>query len=241
MTAQDSLREPLTAARGAGPIEAARIGWRRARSFNLLNRGAHSWTGALIAAWLWPFETMIVALNWGRLRRLDGASMTLTDGTSPRMSRPVVLTAVALLLAQLAVVVAVALPLTVALLGPLSASWAAVGALVIVTAPLLLELGVRLTRLARSPEVRSLSARQRELAAGSGAPVFVMSAFVRARAGEGSRLLRALQEEWQRTGAVVLFNPANEAVAAYYQRHGAVADSPSRAVMRFDYRAGVAT
>lgn len=237
MTAQDSLSEPATAARGAGPVEVARIGWRRARAFNVLNRGARSPAAALIAPWMWPAETMVVAASWGHLRRLGGASMTLTDGTSPRMSRPVMLTVAALLLAQFAVIVAMAVPLTVVLLGVLTAGWAVAAALAILTAPLLLELGVRLVRLLRSPEVRSLSARQRELAAASGAPVFVMSAFVRsARAGEGSRLLRALQEEWKRTGAVVLFNPANEAVAAYYERHGAVVDSPSRAVMRFDSR-----
>jgi hypothetical protein len=35
---------------------------------------------------------------------------------------------------------------------------------------------------------------------------------------------------------VVLFNPANEAVADYYTRHGAVPDGTTRRVMRFDYR-----
>ena len=71
-------------------------------------------------------------------------------------------------------------------------------------------------------------------------PVYVMSSFVRsARPGEGSRLLRALQAEWERTGAVVLLHPANQAVADYYARHGAEPDSGTRAVMRFDYRPAV--
>ena len=34
-------------------------------------------------------------------------------------------------------------------------------------------------------------------------------------AGEGSQLLRALQVEWERRGAVVLLHPANEPVADF--------------------------
>lgn len=237
MTAQPRSRsEVATAGVGAGPAEAVRIGWRRARSFNVFNRGARSWTGALIPVWLWPMDTLVVAASGGHVRRLGGASMTLTDGTAPRLSRPVLVTAGLLLLGQFAMLLAVTVPLSLALLGSLSATWAVAGAVVVIMAPLLVELVARVVRLLRSPEVRSLSARRRELAA-SGGPVFVMSSFVRAsQPGEGARLLRALQQEWQGIGAVVLFNPANETVADYYTRYGAVPDGTSRRVMRFDYR-----
>ncbi len=231
-----SLGEAVTVGVGVGPVEAARIGWRRARSFNVLNRGARSWTGALVAAWLWPVETLLVAASGGSVRRLGGASMTLADGARPRMNPAVLLTAVLLLLAAFAALLAGAVPLTLALLGWLPAGWAVTAALTVVAAPLLVELVARLVRVLRSPEVRSLSGRRRKLAA-SGTPVYVMSSFVRSgRPGEGARLLEALQTEWRRAGAVVLLNPANEAVADYYTRHGAVPDGTTRRVMRFDYR-----
>jgi len=231
-----SLGEAVTVGVGVGPVEAARIGWRRARSFNVLNRGAPSWTGVLVAAWLWPVETLLVAANGENLRRLGGASMTLADGARPRMNPAVMLTAILLLLAEFAALLAVSVPLTLALLGWLPAGWAVAAAVTVVAAPLLVELVARLVPVLRNPEIRSLSGRRRELAA-SGTPVYVMSSFVRSgRPGEGARLLGALQTEWRRVGAVVLLNPANEAVADYYTRHGAVPDGTTRRVMRFDYR-----
>lgn len=225
---------------GADPVEVLRIGWRRARSFNVLNPGARSWTGVLIAPWVWPLDTLVVAITSGNLRRRAGASMTLTGATSPQVQRPALLAAVALMVGSLAVMLAVAVPLALVLVGPLSSGWAAVVALAIVCGPMLVELAVRVLRLLFSPQVRSLPARRRELAAATGAPVFVMSSLVRSnREGEGSQLLQVLREEWQATGAVVLLNPANEAVADYYAAHGAVPDSADRQVMRFDYRAAI--
>lgn len=231
-----SLGEAVTADAGTGPVEAARIGWRRARSFNVLNRGVRSRAGALVAVWLWPLETLLVAASGDAVRRLGGASMTLTDGARPRVSPPVMLTAVLLLLGEFAALLAVAVAVTLTLLGWLPPGWAVAAAVAVVAAPLLVELVARVVRVLRSPEVRSLARRRRELAA-SGVPVYVMSSFVRSgRPGEGSRLLEALHAEWRRAGAVVLFNPANEGLADYYATQGAVPDGPTRRVMRFDYR-----
>lgn len=225
---------------GAGPVEVLRIGWRRARSFNVLNPGARSWTGVLIAPWVWPLDALVVGVTSGKVRRRAGASLTLTGGTSLQVQWLALLAAVAVTLAYLAVMLAVSVPLALVLLGPLSPGWAAVAALAIVCGPLLVELSARVLRLLRSPQVRSLPGRRRELAESTGAPVFVMSFLVRSnREGEGSRLLEVLREEWQETGAVVLLNPANEAVADYYAAHGAVPDGDDRRVMRFDYRAAI--
>src|SRR5690348_11326903 len=94
-----ALGDAVTAGVGAGPVEVARIGWRRARSFNLFNRGTRSWTGALAAVWFWPLETLVVAVSGGSVRRLGGASMTLTDGARPRVNPAAMLMAVLLLLA----------------------------------------------------------------------------------------------------------------------------------------------
>ena len=229
-----------TALVGAGPLEVARIGWRRARAFNVLNRGPRSWGGVLIAPWLWPVETAVVARNVGHVRTLGGASMTLSDGTR-RSSRPVMLLAGLLAVAAFAIALVVAVALSRVLPGSWPPALRSVAAMGIVAAPLLVELVVRLrTLLQAGPRVRSLDQQRTDLVAKSDGPVYVMSSFVRStRAGEGSRLLRALQVEWERTGAVVLLHPANEAVATYYARHGAEPDSGTRAVMRFDYRAAV--
>ena len=232
----DATPDTVAAGVGAGPVEATLIGWRRARSFNVFNRGARSWTGALMAGWLWPMETLVVAASGGNVRRLDGASMTVSGGARPRLRPAVMLTAGVLLLAWFAVMLVVTVPLALTLVRFLPLTWAVAAALTIVMAPLLVEVVARLVRLLRSPEVRSLSARRRELAA-YGAPAYVMSCFVRSRRpGDGARLLQALQREWRLAGAVVLFNPANEVVAVYYADHGALPDGPTRRVMRFDYR-----
>ena len=189
-----------------------------------------------MAGWLWPMETLVVAVSGGNVRRLDGASMTVSGGARPRLRPAVMLAAGVLLLAEFAMVLVVTVPLALALVGFVPLTWAVAAALTIVMAPLLVEVVARVVRLLRSPEVRSLSARRRELAA-SGAPAYVMSCFVRSgQPGDGARLLRALQREWRLAGAVVLFNPANEVVADYYADHGALPDGPTRRVMRFDYR-----
>lgn len=63
------------------------------------------------------------------------------------------------LLAQFMVVLAVAVPLPLALSGFL----ATIAAVLIVTAPLLIELGIWLILLLRIPETRSLNRRRAEL------------------------------------------------------------------------------
>ena len=61
----------------------------------------------------------------------------------------------------------------------------------------------------------------------------MMTSFVRSRPGEGARLLLALRAEWDQSGTVVILNPANQALARYYETHGAVSDSPSWRRLRF--------
>jgi hypothetical protein len=226
---------------GAGPVEAARIGWRRARSFNGLNRGARSPAGALLAPWWWPVETLLVASNAGNVRTLGGASMTLSDGTR-RPSWPLVVAAGFLAALEFGVMLAVAIALPLAL--GLAGSPAVVGFVAVfgvLAAPLLLDSVARwCAHLRAGPRVRSLATERSDLARRTDRPVYVMSSFVRStRPGEGSRLLRALQGEWQRTGAVVLLHPANKALADYYSRQGAEQDGDTHAVMRFGDRPAV--
>ena len=226
----------MTAGVGVGPLEAARIGWRRARSFNGLNRGARSPAGALLAPWWWPVETLLVAVDAGNVRTLGGASMTLSDGTR-RRSWPLVVIAGCLVALEFGVMLAVAIALPFG--AGLTGSPAVVGfvaAFGFLAAPLLVDGAARLrTHLRAGPRVRFLNRERNDLARRTNRPVYVMSSFVRStRPGEGSRLLRALQAEWERTGVVVLLHPANEALADYYARHGAAPDGDTRAVMRFN-------
>ena len=242
MTARpDSSTTLGTAAVGVGLLQAARIGWRRARAFNGLNRGARSPAGALIAPWWWPVETLLVAVDAGNVRTLGGASMTLSDGTR-RRSWPLVVIAGCLVALEFAVMLAaaIAVSLGVGLTG-LPAVVVFVAAFTLLAAPLLLDGTARLrTQLRAGGRIHFLDGERSDLTRRTNRPVFVMSSFVRsARAGDGSQLLRALQVEWERSGAVVLLHPANEAVADYYARHGAVQDSGTRAVMRFDCRPAV--
>ena len=221
-----------------GPVETARLGWQRARLFSVLARSPRSWAGVLTAPWVWPAEMLMVALSGGQVRRLAEASMTVAGAAPAKRKGRVVGLAVLVVLVQLAVLVVAAGVLATALVGLLTPGWATLVAMVVLVGPLLLELAARLRRLVPQ-EVRTLNARRRSLAA-AGGPVYVISAFVARTPGEGARLLSALQRRWAAEGAVVLFNPANEALALYYARHGAVPDGSTWRRMRFDYRPTVA-
>lgn len=94
---------------GAGSLaQAACIAWRRARSFNFLQPGAPNRAGALIAPWLWPVELFGVALEAPRIRRLGGASMTLTGATRGRADPVILVAAAAVYLLSVVVLIVVA-------------------------------------------------------------------------------------------------------------------------------------
>lgn len=223
-----------TVATGVGGlIEASRIAWRRARSFNPLS-GNRSWLGVLFAPWVWPVELLNVATSASRVRRLGGASMTLHDGRPARPDPRALALAILVLVAFVTVVVTAALPLAEAL--PIGdPSLAAIAALCILCGPLLAHLVYSVTKLVRVPELRSMNRRRDELVAQTGRPVLVMSSFVRAhQPGEGRQLLDQLRAEWRTSRAVVVLNPANYAVAAYYTSNGAVVDAVSWRCLRID-------
>ena len=221
----DQRRAP---ALGAGNLaHAAWIAWQRARNFNFLQPQAPNRAGALIAPWLWPVELFGVALEAPRIRRLGGASMTLTGATRDRAD-PVILVAAAtvyLLFVVVLIVVGGAAAIALARFTGIGVALATALALLTLLAPLLTEATRRVARVLRHPENRAISRRRRELALATGRPVLIMTAFVRARPGEGAALLSALRREWDRDRVTVILNPANKKLVGYYARHGAVPDT----------------
>lgn len=207
-----------------GPVGASRIAWRRARSFNPLS-GNRSALGVLFAPWVWPVELLNVAASASRIRRLQGASMTLHDGRPARADPGALVLAIGVFFAFVIAVVTAALPLAEAL--PISdPSLAAVAALCILCGPLLANLAYVVVKLIRLPELRTLNRRRDELADQSGRTVLVMNSFVRSgRPGEGRQLLEQLRAEWAESETTVILTPANPALAAYYIANAAVPDS----------------
>lgn len=216
-----------------GPVEASRIAWRRARSFNPLS-GNRSRLGVLFAPWVWPVELLNVATSASRVRRLGGASMTLHDGRPARPDPGALALAVAVLVLFVTVVVTAALPLAEAL--PIGdPSLAAVAALCILCSPLLVHLVYSVIKLVHVPELRTLNRRRDKLAAQTGRPVLVMTSFVRSeRPGEGQQLLARLRAEWAASTTTVILNPANQALAGYYISNGAVHEGLSWRLLRID-------
>lgn len=212
---------------GAGSLaQAACIAWRRARSFNFLQPGAPNRAGALIAPWLWPVELFGVALEAPRIRRLGGASVTLTGATRGRAD-PVILVAAAtvyLLSVVVLIVVGGAAAIALAEFTGIGAAQATVIALLTFLAPLLFEAARRVAHVLRHQENRTIGRRRRELAQ-AGRPVLIMTALVRARPGEGAALLSALRPEWDQDGVTVILNPANKKLVGYYRCRGAVPDA----------------
>lgn len=215
-----------------GPIEASRIAWRRARSFNMLS-GNRSAFGVLLAPWLWVVELLSVAANARRIRRLGGASVTLHDGRAVRPDLDVLLVAITALggycgaMVMLAEFFVRAMPIS----DPATATAAA---LLILFGPLLAQLAYLIYRIARTPELRTLNRRRAELAAQTGGPTVVVSSLVRSsRPGEGHQLLEGLRRDWASTGTIAILNPANRALANYYIAHGATPDESTWRRLRF--------
>lgn len=219
-------RQP--AAVGAGSLaHAAGIAWRRASRFNFLQPGGPSRAGALIAPWLWPVELFGVALEAPRIRRLGGASMTLTGATRGRADPVILVAAAAVYLLSVVVLIAVggAAAIALAEFTGIGAAQATVIALLAFLAPLLFEAIRRVVHILRHQENRTIGRRRRELAQATGRPVLIMTAFVRARPGEGAALLSALRLEWDGDGVTVILNPANKKLVGYYRCRGAVLDA----------------
>ena len=213
---------------GAGSLaQAACIAWRRARSFNFLQPGAPNRAGALIAPWLWPVELFGVAVEAPRIRRLGGASMTLTGATRGRAGPVILVSAAAVYLLSVVVLIVVggAAAIALAEFTGIGAAQATVIALLAFLAPLLFEVTRRVAHVLRHQENRTIGRRRRELADATGRPVLIMTAFVRARPGEGAALLSALRPEWDQDGVTVILNPANQMLVGYYRCRGAVPDA----------------
>lgn len=130
------------------PVEASRIAWRRARSFNLLS-GNRSAFGVLLAPWVWVVELANVATNASRIRRLGGASMTLHDGRSARPSPGLLALTLAVTVTYCIVVVGLAVPLA-GVLPIRNENVAAAVTLSILCGPLLVHLAFLIYKLARS-------------------------------------------------------------------------------------------
>ena len=216
-----------------GPIEASRIAWRRARSFNMLS-GNRSAFGVLLAPWLWVVELLSVAANARRIRRLDGASVTLHDGRAVRPHLGVLLVAVTALAGYCGAMIVLIQFLVHAM--PISDPvTAAAAALLILYGPLLAHLAYLIQRMARTPELRTLNRRRAEIAAQTGRPTVVMSSFVRSsRPGEGHQLLEGLCRDWANTRTIAILNPKNRALADYYIAHGATPDESTWRRLRFE-------
>lgn len=217
---------PRVLSGAGGPVEASRIAWRRARSFNLLS-GNRSAFGVLLAPWVWVVELANVATNASRIRRLGGASMALHDGRSARPSPGLLAVALAVTVTYCIVVVGLAVPLA-GVLPIRNENVAAAVTLSILCGPLLVHLAFLIYKLARSPELRTLNRRRTELATQTGRSTLAMTSFVRAGVpGEGRQLLERLRTEWVSSSTTVILNPANRALAEYYLTQGAEIDGRS--------------
>ena len=153
--------------------------------------------------------------------------MTLTGATRGRAD-PVILVAAAtvyLLSVVVLIVVAGAAAIALAEFTGIGAAQATVIALLTFLAPLLIEVSRRVVHVLRYQENRTIGRRRRELAQATGRPVLIMTAFVRARPGEGAALLSALRPEWDQDGVTVILNPANKMLVGYYRCRGAVPDA----------------
>ena len=220
--------DPDAPAFGAGSLtDAARIAWQRARSFNFLQPGAPTRAGALIAPWFWPFELFGAAREAPRIRRLGGASMTLTGATRGRADPVIFAAATAAYLVFMVVLIAAGSTVAIALatFTGIGVDAAIVLALVVLLAPLLTEVTRRAAHVLRHRENRTITRRRRRLAQTTGRPALIMTAFVRTKAGEGAALLAALRREWDQDQITVILNPANKKLVDYYLRHGAVLDA----------------
>src|SRR6478752_2056590 len=227
---QQPCTPAVPAAVGAGGVvHAARIAWRRARSFNILQPGPPTRAGALLGPWLWPFELLGVAHEAPRIRRLSGASVTLTGAARGRPDPAIFAAAAAAYLAFLAllIVAGTALSTVIHRFTGVAAATATLLALIGLFVPLLTEVGRRVIRVLRHPENRGMHRRRRELAERTGRPVLIMTALVRTAPGEGAALLAALRTEWNRDDVIVILNPANKSLVDYYERQGAVVDGDS--------------
>ena len=162
-------------------------------------------------------DLLTVTVQARHIRRVRGASMTLTDGSRRRPDAGLLAFAVVVLPVYLTLILLIAGLLT-AVIPP---RWGIAGAMLAVVAPmspLLVELAARIVRLLRTPEARTLGRRHQEIADQSDRPVLMMTSFVRSKQpGEGPRLLHALRTEWDRTGTVVILNPANRALGRYVE------------------------
>ena len=218
--------QPRVLSGAGGPVEASRIAWRRARSFNVFS-GNRSAFGVLFAPWVWVVELANVATNASRIRRLGGASMTLHDGRPTRPDPGLLVMALMVMAIYCTGIVGLAVPLADAL--PIrNGNVAAAASLLILCGPLLVNLTFLILKLARTPELRTLNRRRAELAAQTGRPTLAMTSFVRSSLrGEGSELLERLQTEWAGSSTTVILNPANCALAEYYLTHGAEIDGRS--------------
>lgn len=221
-----TVAQPRVLSGAGGAVEASRIAWRRARSFNVFS-GARSVFGLLLAPWVWVVEIVNVATNASRIRRLDGASMTLHDGRPTRPDPGLLVLALTVMAIYCTSIVGLTVPLADVL--PIrNGNVASAASLMILCGPLLTHLTFLILKLARSPELRTLSQRRAELAAHSEQPILAMTSFVHSGIpGEGRRLLERLQTEWAGTSTIVILNPANLTLAEYYISQGAVIDGHS--------------
>lgn len=221
----DPTQKPAT---GAGTVaQAGRIAWHRARSFNFLQPGRPTRIGALIAPWLWPVELLGIARESSRIRRLGGASMTLTGAIRGRAEPTILLAAAVAYLLFMVVLIVAGGAAAIALV---RASGMGIGLATAVSlgtllAPLLIEVTRRVVNVMWHPENRTILRRRRQLGQITGRPVVIMTAFVRAHPGEGAALLDGMRREWDRNQVTVILNPANKELVGYYQRHGAVPDA----------------
>jgi len=232
------MDEGLAVRLGVTTRQATSIAWDRALAF--------SWTGhrvqvlaKFMAVLLWPFQLATVGGQGSRIRRIEGASLAVNDGKRQRVHWPTVVVAVTAIVAELALILSAGSGLALVLLPLLPPTLAAVLGLLVVVAPLLVEVIGGMTTVLSDTESLMLNRRRDELS--QLGPAATMSALVRssrAPAGAGRRLLAVLIPEWQQQQLVVVFLPATAPLVSYYAQQGAVLDDGARRRMKFDCRRG---
>lgn len=237
VAARTGVNGSRDARRGISAGQAARIAWHRARAFSLVSRVPV--LGAVIAPWLWPMHLAVVAGQGDQIRHRNSASMAVSDGARHRMHRPSMAFGVIALLAQFAFLVGVSTILATALLPVLSPAAAGTVTFFLAAFPFLLEGPIKAAiKLTQNRESLTLNRRRRELAEHGQA--FVMTSFVRSAKktakGDGRALLNTMKTEWRAQRAVVIFYPANAALARYYADAGGIHDVGAKHRMRFDYQ-----
>lgn len=214
VTARPHSTLPITTLPVTTVRQAVRVALDRTRRMTLL--GSVPVVRRLALPWLLPLHLLIVALTADHIRHTPEASLSYSDGTTPRVHPGSLATALLLATAWLGMLWGTVVALMSWNLGTPSAVVAAVALVVPVVEVLgLLEFAVRNPEWVTLKRARNGRADRRT--------AYVLTSLVSTRDGCGSarRLMDLTYPQWQAADAVVIGYPASKSLISYYVRMGA--------------------